>query len=132
MIDKENEIYTRVYNKVIAKYPDVNMDGSFQAVPSGFPHVTFYESDSYVSERYDDGLTPKYEIVRYSVNIYSNKISGKKQECKDILAVIDDEMHRMNFRRMIMTPVPNLNDSSIYRVIAEYEAVISENMFFKP
>ena len=86
----------------------------------------------FLPARYDDGLAPKYEIVRYSVNIYSNKISGKKQECKDILAVIDDEMHRMNFRRMITTPVPNLNDSSIYRLIAEYEAVISEDMFYKP
>ena len=132
MIDKENEIYTRVYNKVIEAFPEAEMSGSFQAVPSSFPAVTFYESDSYVPRQYDDGLKSKYEIVRYSVNVYSNKISGKKQECKGILAVIDNEMQRMNFRRMITTPVPNLNDSSIYRLIAEYEAVISEDMFYKP
>ena len=40
MIDKENEVFTRVYERVVAQFPAVAMDASYQTVPSGFPHVS--------------------------------------------------------------------------------------------
>lgn len=132
MLDKENEIYTRVYNKVIAEFPNADMDSSYQPYPSSFPHVTLYQSDSYTpSERTDSSLMPKFAVVSFEVNVYSNKKNGRKQECKKIMSIIDDEMHRMNFTRIVLTPIPDMNDASIYRLTARYTGEISNTHFYR-
>ena len=132
MIDKENEVYTRVNEQVMSRFPNVNMDSAYIPSPSDFPHVTLYLSDSYTPQnREDNSLKPKFAVTTFEVNIYSNKHAGKKQECKEILEVIDDTMHSMNFRRIVMTPVPNLNDASIYRITARYQGEASETTFYR-
>lgn len=132
MIDKENEVYSRVNEIVMNAYPDASMDSSYQAVPSGFPHITLEQTNSYTPIRLDvNTAKEKYTTITVTVNVYSNKTSGKKQECKNIMGLIDDAMRSMNFRRLVMTPVPNLNDSSIYRMTAEYEVTASDTYFYR-
>jgi hypothetical protein len=64
----------------------------------------------------------------YTANVYSNKSSGKKSECKSIMAIIDDEMQDMGFVRVGSGPMaaPNAN-ASIYRMVARYRATISKD-----
>ena len=132
MIDKENEVYTRVNEIVMDKFPKANMDSEYVSFPAGFPHVSLYQSDSYTpSNREDNSLKPKFAVITFDVNVYSNKKTGKKQECKKIMNEIDDVMHSMNFRRIVMTPVPNLNDSTIYRLTARYQGEASETTFYR-
>lgn len=132
MIDKENEVYTRVREAVLAEYPDAEMDSSYQPIPSGFPHVSLYQSDSFTpSALQDNQLVPKYEVVVFEAQVYSNKSNNRKQECKKIMEIICDTMSLMNFRRLVLTPVPNLNDSSIYRLTARFEAVADANGFYR-
>lgn len=132
MIDKENEVYTRVREAVLAEFPTVAMDSSYQPIPSGFPHVSLYQSDSFTPTALQDNqLVPKYEVVTFEAQVYSNNKSNRKQECKAIMNTVCDTMSLMNFRRLVLTPVPNLNDSSIYRLTARFEAVVDANGFYR-
>ena len=132
MIDKENEVYTRVRERVLAEFPDAVMDSSYQPVPSGFPHITLYQGDASVpAELLDSATYPKFESLMFDVQVYSNKTSGKKQECKAIMDVIDRTLSEMNMRRTILTPVPNLNDASIYRLAARYAVMVDAGGFYR-
>lgn len=132
MIDKENEVYTRVRERVLEYFPAASVDGAYQPVPSGFPHVSIYQNDAYIPSQYLDSATyAKFESVMFEVQVYSNKTGTKKQECKRIMDIIDTVMQEMNMRRTSLVPVLNLNDASIYRLTARYEGLIDENGFYR-
>lgn len=132
MIDKENEVYTRVRERVLETFPDASVDGTYQPVPSGFPHVSIYQNDSYTPNEYLDSATyAKFEAVMFEVQVYSNKTGTKKQECKRLMDIIDTVMQEMNMRRSSLVPVPNLNDASIYRLTARYEGLIDADGFYR-
>lgn len=132
MINKENEVFTRVRNAVLAEFPIADVDGSYQQVPSTFPHVSLYMSDTYVPENaIDSSDEPEYMAMTFEVNVYSNSVSGKKQEAKKIMGIIFDTMYEMNFRMIVSSPVPNLNDSSIYRQTARFEGSADRDNFYR-
>ena len=62
----------------------------------------------------------------YEINVYSNKAKGKKAECKAIVAVVDSEMMTMGFTRMMLNPIQNMNDATVYRILGRYRAVVSK------
>ena len=76
----------------------------------------------------DSGSNENHANVMYEVNVYSNKTAGKKTECREILALIDEEMLAMGFSRSTLTPVPNEYDSTIYRMVARYRAAVSSDL----
>jgi len=130
MIDCENEVYTRIARVLREKFPGINIAGEYVQAPSGFPHVSITQSDnSVVSER----MTGSAEMaqVMFEINVYSNKTEGKKTECKSIMKVIDDVMFSMNFKRQALTPVPNLEDATIYRLVARYRAMTDGTYFYR-
>lgn len=130
MIDCENEVYTRIAQVLREKFPGINIAGEYVKAPSGFPHVSITQSDnSVVSER----MTGSAEMaqVMFEINVYSNKTEGKKAECKSIMKIIDDVMFSMNFKRMAMTPVPNLEDATIYRIVARYRVMTDGIHFYR-
>ena len=131
MIDKENEIFTRVYERVIEQFPTIEMDTSYQAIPSKFPHVSLYQMDSYTPrDKMDNAVHPKYVAITFEAQVYANNVKTKKMQAKKIMAIINDAMEEMNFRRIILTPTPNLNDASIYRLTARFEGVADANYFY--
>ena len=65
--------------------------------------------------------------VMYELNIYSNKTKGKKSECKVIAAFIDSIMSSLGFDRIMLTPIPNMEDATIYRMAGRYKAIVSKN-----
>lgn len=131
MIDVENEVVSRVYEAVKAQHPDADVTSTYVREPASFPHVCIYQSDAFNDARYEDTLEDHFETISYEVNVYSNKDNGKKAEVKAIIAVVDDTMRQMNFRRTAMTPVPNMYDSTIYRMVAQYTAVTDGNYFYR-
>jgi hypothetical protein len=131
MINKENEVFTRVREAIVAEFPNADVDSSYQPVPSKFPHVSLYMSDTYVpNDAMDSSLEPEYMVSTFEVNVYSNASSGKKQEAKKIMGIIFNTMYEMNFRMIVCSPVPNLNDSSIYRQTARFEGMADSNNFY--
>ena len=126
MIDIENIVFDRVSTKVREVFPDIFITGEYVHSPSSFPAVSVVEADNSTHvETIDSGSSENHANVMYEVNVYSNKTVGKKSECKEIFALIHDEMTAMGFARSTLTPVPNEYDSTIYRMVARYRAVVS-------
>lgn len=123
MIDIENLIFDPIAKAVRTEYPGSYVTVEYVRAPSKFPHVSIVESDNYMTlQHLDTSDAEKYSTVMYEVNVYSNKASGKKSEARAILKLIDGMMYARNFTRIAMTPVPNLEDATIYRITARYRA----------
>lgn len=129
MIDVENEIFSTVATALRAAFTGIFVSGEYVAAPSSFPAVTLVEDDnSTVSSTLDSSGHENHAQIMYTANVYSNKSSGKKAECKAILAVIDTQMFGMGFVRVVSSPMemPNANQT-IYRMVARYKATISKD-----
>lgn len=128
MIDIENIVFDRVITKVQSAYPDIFMKGEYVRSPASFPAVSLVEMENTSrTDTVDSGSNENHVQVMYEVNVYSNKITAKKCECKHIITMIDEEMLAMGFSRVTLTPVPNEHDSTIYRMVARYRATISSD-----
>lgn len=128
MIDIENEVFNTVATAVRKQYPNIYMTGEYIKSPPKFPCVSLIENDNqaYNATR-DTSSNENHVVVVYEVNVYSNKIGGKKAECKAILALIDDNMSKFGFTRSFYNPVPNGEDATIYRIVARYRAIVSKD-----
>lgn len=132
MIDIENDIYTPIAAALRSKFPAINVSGEYVREPSQFPHVTIIEQDNYVTPAHlDSSDTEKFATIMFEVNVYSNKTVGKKTECKSILSVIDSMMFARNLVRTSRTPVPNMENATIYRLTARYEAETDGKMIYR-
>lgn len=128
MIDAEQEIFSEISAKVKAEYPKIFMTGEYVSAPSSFPCVSLVEMDN---ATFRNTLTQNgqenHVAVTYELNVYSNKKTGKKAECKEIAAFIDELLMERNFTRMLLEPIPNTQDATIYRMLGRYRAVIDKN-----
>ena len=122
MIDIETEVFSIVSAEVRKKYPKIYMTGEYVKSPPSFPCVSLIETNTR-----DSGCIENHAQVLYEVNVYSNKTSGKKTECKAIIALIDSKMEALGFTRTLMNPVPNEEDATVYRMVARYRAIVSKN-----
>ena len=130
MIDCENEVYTRIARVLRDKFPGINIAGEYVNAPSSFPHVSITQSDNSVVSEQMTGSAEMAQVM-FEINIYSNKADGRKTECKAIAKVIDDVMFRMNLKRMALTPIPNMEDATIYRIVARYRAMTDGKYFYR-
>ena len=128
MINVENEIFDTIANAVRKAYPSVSISGEYIRTPSKFPFVSLIEmsNTAYDRTQSSEGLE-NHASLMYEVNIYSNKTSGKKSECKAIAALIDNEFATLGFSRTMLQPIPNMDDATIYRMTGRYTAVISKD-----
>ena len=60
--------------------------------------------------------------------MYSNLARGKKAQAKAIMDTIDTMLQQYGFERITVTPVQNMNDATIYRMVGRYRAVISDDL----
>ena len=128
MINVENEIFDRVANAIKAVYPSVFISGEYIRTPSKFPFVSLIEmSNVAYDQTQSSGGLENHASVMYEVNVYSNKTSGKKIECKATAALIDDEFATLGFSRTMLQPIPNMDDATIYRMTGRYTAVVSKD-----
>ena len=128
MIDIENDVFNTVATVVRTEYPDSYMVGEYVKTPPKFPCVSIVEMDNTTYQRAEDsGSVERYASVMYEVNVYSNKTVGKKSECKEIIALVDERMLALGFARTMLQPIPNLDDATIYRMVGRYSAVISKD-----
>ncbi|MCB6366652.1 hypothetical protein LI291_10755 [Intestinibacillus massiliensis] len=127
MIDVESAIFSTVATAFTAAYPNGSRYGEQVDTPAKFPCLTLVEIDNATYQRSQDtAITEHHAAVIYELDCYSNKTSGAKQECKNIMALADQEMQQMGFTRLFCNQTKNM-DSKIYRMTARYTGVISEN-----
>lgn len=128
MIDVENDVFSEVAKKVRTKFPNIYVTGEYVKSPSSFPCVSLVEIDNATFRNSQTTESQENHVaVTYEVNVYSNKTKSKKAECKEIVAFIDEILMGLNFTRIMLEPVPNQNDATIYRMLGRYRAVVSRN-----
>lgn len=128
MIDCEFELFTDVAEVLRAAFPGIYVTGEYVRSPARFPCVSIEERDnvawrnSRTNENYEN-----HAAVMYEINVYSNKQTGKKAECKAIAEVADTEMKRLGFTRTMLSPTQNLADATIYRITSRYSGIVEQN-----
>ena len=128
MINCENEIFDIMAKAVRAKYPDAYVVGEYVKSPPQFPCVSVVEMDNTAYDRTQtSGSLENHADLTYEVNIYSNKTSGKKSECKDIASLLDNEFATLGFSRTMLQPISNGDDATIYRIVGRYRGVVSKD-----
>ena len=128
MINIENEVFNIIAGAVESKYPDAYVVGEYVKSPPRFPSVSIVEIDNSAYDRTQTSSNlENHADVTYEVNIYSNKTSGKKSECKAIASLIDNEFATLGFSRTMLQPIPNVDDATIYRMTGRYRGVVSKD-----
>lgn len=130
MIDIENDVFAAVATALRAEFTDplISVYGEYVNAPANFPSVSIEEKDNSVLERTADSSNiENHATLMYEINAYSNKQSGKKIECKQIMATINDVMAGLGFTRTTMLSIPNIADATIYRMTARYMGIVSKN-----
>ena len=128
MINVENEIFSIIAEKVRNAYPSLFISSEYIKTPSKFPFVSIMEMSNTAYDRtQSSGNLENHASLMYEVNVYSNKTSGKKSECKAIASLIDNEFAALGFSRTMLQPIPNMDDATIYRMTGRYTAVISKD-----
>ena len=123
MIDIENELYTHIKSLLPSS---VTFAAEFVRTPSSFPFVSMQVRDNTLYNPDSSGLE-NYCRIMIQFDVYSNKNSGRKQECKSIISTIDTAMNALGFSRISLSPTPNLEDSTIFRLTARYTGVVDIN-----
>lgn len=127
MIDIENQIFDNVSKVVRTHYPKIYMTGEYINVPPSFPSVSIVQKSNPTYKRTQTTDSNENHVdVMFEVNIYSNKKTGKKAECKNIAKIIDEQFLQLGFDRTMLEPIDNLNDTTIYRIVGRYVAVVSK------
>ena len=128
MIDIETQVFNYVATRVRAVYPGIFITGEYVRSPNSFPCISIVETENEI-DRNTRSADEIENYIRdfYEVSVYSNKKTGKKSECKEIIAEVDKHLKNLGFTRTMLSPVPNLEDASIYRMTARYRAIVSKN-----
>lgn len=123
MLDPESILFTEVANKLRAKYKGIRVYNEETDSPAGFPCVTFVQSSN---TTYGGSVTcdstENHVNIMYTANAYSNLVSGAKQQCKDIIAFVDEIMRELGFARTMNEQMPNY-ERSISRRTARWSGV---------
>ena len=128
MINVESEIFDIVAKAIRAAFPGAYVVGEYVKSPSRFPCVSIVEFDNTAYERTQtSGNLENHADLTYEINIYSNKTSGKKSECRAMAALIDNELAALGFSRTMLQPIPNVDDATIYRILGRYRGVVSKD-----
>ena len=128
MINVENEIFNIVARAVREAYPNAYVVGEYVKSPSRFPCVSIGEINNVAYDKTQSSCSlENHADITYEVNIYSNKSSGKKSECKAIASLIDNELATVGFSRIMLQPIPNMDDATIYRMLGRYRGVVSKD-----
>lgn len=123
MIDIETLVFSDVATALRAAHAGIFVSGEPVDAPAKFPAVTIAEQDNAVYAKMSTLTIENHAKLLYEVNVFSNKTSGKKQECKAVMATLDARFAALGFTRTMCNPVPNLADAKIYRMIARYTGV---------
>ena len=122
MIDIEHQLYTPIAKALRNKFSGIIVSGEYINAPPDFPYVSIVEQDNYTTQAHMDSGSVEFSTLMYEVNVYSNKSVGKKAACREIITFIDNLMYSKNFRRISLSPVPNMENATIYRIVARYKA----------
>ena len=128
MIDIESEVFNAVASELREQVDGIFVRSEYIDTPSRFPAVTIIETSNTVVERMRTTNIENAARVMYEVNIYTNLVGYKKSQAKTILNIVDHVFSELGFTRVLMNPIANLSDATIYRIVARYEAIVDNDL----
>lgn len=135
MIDKSNEVFTRVMNYIKVNEPsltDDNFSSEYTDSPAVFPFICIEQTESTpLSEYQTDELKEQVARLEFTITIFSNREAGKNTECRKLATYADAMMLMMNFMKITSAPIPNLNNQSIARFVSRYSVNATDTHFFR-
>lgn len=129
MIDIENAVFDSVSKLLKRKFgltASAIRSAHVNAIPC-FPCVMLYESSNSTLESTADELGEHHADVRYTVEVYTNDESGKKQKAKAIANAIDAHMLGLGFFRNARQYTFGTNESTVFTITASYRGVAGES-----
>ena len=121
MIDKENEIFAAVAKKLREKFPGIYVIGTeITSAPPKFPAVSLVQTNNAIQVQYSTFASLENVAKEdYKAEVYSNLITGKEAQTKEITEAISDVMCEMNYERTFCEIIPNA-DATITRRVSRY------------
>lgn len=116
-----NWVFTQIATPVRESHPGIFVTGERIPGPSRFPCVEVVEADNYEDRSgIDNTLKENLTALMYEITVFSNKTSGKRSECIEILSEIDTTMKLMNATRIARIEGYFDSAATIYMVKARY------------
>ena len=85
MIDVENQVFTAVHEYVLNEFPGLYLVSTYERTPAHLPAAYVIESDNAVYRRtQDSSMNENFAAVDYQVDVFSNKVQGRKAEAKAV------------------------------------------------
>lgn len=126
----EVELFDLIANKINADYPSCKVVNQYVRNAPSWPCVMFYEADNFAAVM--DGSNNEVATgVMYEVQVFSASEGDNKTEAVEIMGLIDSILTKMGFRRTSLTPAPNLEDATIFRLVGRYSASIQNNTIYR-
>lgn len=117
------KIFDPIATALREQFNGIYVTGEYVDAPPQFPAVSIIEADNYLDyEKASSKADEEYSIIMYEVEVFANLTSGKQKQARDILEFIDAILYDLNFIRLSAMPVPNMANTSIYRLVARYRA----------
>ena len=127
MIDVQSELYTIGREAIITDYPETEVSSTYNLQPSKFPFASIVEIDNSVyTPTSDSARVENHANITLEVQIYTTG-ANKQSEARGILSSLDEKYGGIGLTRMMSSPVTNLNDTNVYRLVARYRGIISIN-----
>ena len=124
MISLENQVIDAIDKELATAYPSAVVTAGYVRSSSQFPCVQVVEIDTRVLERASTLSTIEVmATVVIEINFFSNKTSGKKEECKELAVITDDVMENLGFMRTMLSQTPNYEDSTIFRMTGRWQKI---------
>lgn len=126
MIEHSFEIFSLIAERLRASVPGITVVGEYVSIPAFFPCVSIDEIENLPSHL-DSAERNKYADVRYRVQVFSNKQTGKRAECREIYSMADDVLQELGFICRSYSTMPDIYSSSMYSITAVYEATLGRD-----
>jgi hypothetical protein len=126
MIDIENLVFDTVFNQLSVLHPEANITVGYDEKIASFPTIMVRQVNSqpYRDSATDD-CSENHARVTFEIEVYSDKETTGRTECKDILADADEIMQSMKFRRIHLNRPLNV-DRTLWRQYARYEVIVAK------
>lgn len=124
MITLENQVTNAIDEELETSYPGTFVTAGYIRSSSKFPCVQVVEIDSRVLERASTLSTIEVmATIVIEINFFSNKTTGKKEECRKLASITDEVMEGLGFMRTMLSPTPNYEDATVYRMTGRWQKI---------
>lgn len=126
MIDIESLVFDTVYNAMQTSHPEVNVTAGYDESMATYPTLIVRQTNNqpYRDSATDD-CSENHARVTFEIEVYSDKKTTGRTECKEILADADEIMQSMKFRRIHLNRPLNV-DRTLWRQYARYEVIVAK------